>query len=687
MADSDKDILITPNTSVATTHPEIKFVGKDNSPMYLRVLDDNSLSFEGAEGQVFSMSPTMSSGDIFSVSDISGIQNIAVNADGTITMNAQTQSTTIKNNASNTATLILENTNADAIDGPILDLYRNDSANSGDGDDIGAIVWSANNDAGEKTNFGRIMMEPNDVSNGSEDGEMIFKLMQAGSDEQEYYRLRGGVRQFEINAGLADIDFVYNSDATSNFFFINANTERIGIGDAGSAPDHLVHIEANGANGEVFIERTSGAGILLQAQSATGKIGTNTNHDLALMTNGSTRLHIENDGDVGIGNTSPGTKLDVTGDISAKNTGASGGVGYHLQNSEGQFFLYTDGGHLVVKDFAGDDTYPFKIEGTAENDTLVVNTGGDVTIKDYLTIGSGFIHAGDTNNTITFGTDTQSFNTGSASRMDINDSGVRFGDSGARITTIKDEDAMGSNSATALATQQSIKAYVDANAGGGLSGGESVTYTHNSTPVLTLEQNSTLDNALILKLIGKNNEVLNVKNTGAVFFNLSAAGGGTSEGVLTYRDTAGTARTFLSIDGGTIIYNNRGPSGDIEFRANNATAGASGEVVKAQIKHDQVVNKSKVYGDIVTVSSNTTLTQAQSGARVIWSGGTLTLPADPAVGTHYQVWNVLGLSAQIALDSGDSFLSSLDSGTNPTLQNDSTLEYIYIGGNNWVWSR
>jgi hypothetical protein len=84
MADSDKDILITPNVGVATNHPEIKFVGKDNSPMYLRVLDDNALSFEGTEGQVFSMSPTMSSGDIFSVSDISGVQSMAVNADGTI---------------------------------------------------------------------------------------------------------------------------------------------------------------------------------------------------------------------------------------------------------------------------------------------------------------------------------------------------------------------------------------------------------------------------------------------------------------------------------------------------------------------------------------------------------------------------------------------------------------------------
>ena len=99
-----------------------------------------------------------------------------------------------------------------------------------------------------------------------------------------------------------------------------------------------------------------------------------------------TAMTITENSRVGIGNTDPGTKLDVTGDISAKDTGASGGVGYHMQNSEGQFLLYTDDGHLVVKDFAGSATYPFKIMGTAQNDTLVVNTGGDVTVKDDLTV-------------------------------------------------------------------------------------------------------------------------------------------------------------------------------------------------------------------------------------------------------------------------------------------------------------
>ena len=58
--------------------------------------------------------------------------------------------------------------------------------------------------------------------------------------------------------------------------------------------------------------------------------------------------------------------------------------------------------------------------------------------------------------------------TASTSRLDISDTGVRLGGANARVTTILDEDTMTSDSATALATQQSIKAYVDANAGGKL---------------------------------------------------------------------------------------------------------------------------------------------------------------------------------------------------------------------------
>ena len=83
MANSDKNIRITPNKNTIS-YPKIVFTGQTNAPITLNVLDDNSLSFEGTSGQLFSISNNISSGTIFSVSDISGIPSLRINADGTV---------------------------------------------------------------------------------------------------------------------------------------------------------------------------------------------------------------------------------------------------------------------------------------------------------------------------------------------------------------------------------------------------------------------------------------------------------------------------------------------------------------------------------------------------------------------------------------------------------------------------
>ena len=83
MANSDKDILITPNKGTANI-PEISFVGQDNAPIKLRVLDDNTLSFEGNSGQLFSIDDNITSGIIFSVSDSSGVPSIQADANGRV---------------------------------------------------------------------------------------------------------------------------------------------------------------------------------------------------------------------------------------------------------------------------------------------------------------------------------------------------------------------------------------------------------------------------------------------------------------------------------------------------------------------------------------------------------------------------------------------------------------------------
>ena len=83
MANSDKDILISPRKN-QSAEPEISFTGFNNQPISLRVLDDNTIAFQGANGQVFSISNNLTDGIIFSASDISGVPGISLDADGIV---------------------------------------------------------------------------------------------------------------------------------------------------------------------------------------------------------------------------------------------------------------------------------------------------------------------------------------------------------------------------------------------------------------------------------------------------------------------------------------------------------------------------------------------------------------------------------------------------------------------------
>jgi hypothetical protein len=125
------------------------------------------------------------------------------------------------------------------------------------------------------------------------------------------------------------------------------------------------------------------------------------------------------------------------------------------------------------------NTNALKITTETTSDALVLSMSGYLTLQDGISatntsfsgtmnIAGGIYHIGDTDTFFGFigGNDTFGITTGGGSRMDANNAGVRFGGSGARIGSVLDEDNMASDSATALATQQSIKAYVDASTTG-----------------------------------------------------------------------------------------------------------------------------------------------------------------------------------------------------------------------------
>jgi hypothetical protein len=71
-------------TTGIASPPTFAFIGSTGDPIYLQVLEDNSISFEGSQGQLFSISPNLTTGYIWAVNDISGVPLLRSSVGGTI---------------------------------------------------------------------------------------------------------------------------------------------------------------------------------------------------------------------------------------------------------------------------------------------------------------------------------------------------------------------------------------------------------------------------------------------------------------------------------------------------------------------------------------------------------------------------------------------------------------------------
>ena len=74
-------------TTGIASPPTFAFIGSTGDPIYLQVLEDNSIAFEGSQGQLFSITPNLSTGYIYSVNDITGIPLLRANANANVTAN------------------------------------------------------------------------------------------------------------------------------------------------------------------------------------------------------------------------------------------------------------------------------------------------------------------------------------------------------------------------------------------------------------------------------------------------------------------------------------------------------------------------------------------------------------------------------------------------------------------------
>ena len=121
--------------------------------------------------------------------------------------------------------------------------------------------------------------------------------------------------------------------------------------------------------------------------------------------------------------------------------------------------------------------------GTGSTKTTTISGGSSSSLGDLSAVGSTLTAPSNADLTL------KTAGSGSV----IVDDTFKIG-SGASVTTILDEDDMSSDSATALATQQSIKKYVDDNAGGGggtggISFSGTVISTTDSSPGIEISGN------------------------------------------------------------------------------------------------------------------------------------------------------------------------------------------------------
>ena len=146
------------------------------------------------------------------------------------------------------ADILCTSTNESNTTDPRVELYNNESSPSVD-DSLGSVRWHGNNDADEKTLFGKIACLSETLTNGEENGEMRATIMNHG--EQNVIWLKA--------EALTTADTVKCTFPQNGGLVIGANSSKQGTltlwdGGGGNTHGYLVLYSPNGTANYIFCE-------------------------------------------------------------------------------------------------------------------------------------------------------------------------------------------------------------------------------------------------------------------------------------------------------------------------------------------------------------------------------------------------------------------------------------------------
>jgi hypothetical protein len=202
----------------------------------------------------------------------------------------------------NTNTLKLISTDADATNGPNLRFTR-DSASPANSDETGRIVFSADNNAGQETNFATIQSRINSVTDGAEYGEWELDVMNNGTLRSI---LKVNDSAITINDDSIDINFTVESNDNANMFKVDAGANIVFIGTATDRLSAELQVSGDGHNNRVATFTHTGDsistapfGIIIEYSGSAPDSNSDSANQAILFydSSGSSRFLVAGDGD------------------------------------------------------------------------------------------------------------------------------------------------------------------------------------------------------------------------------------------------------------------------------------------------------------------------------------------------------------------------------------------------------
>jgi hypothetical protein len=385
---------------------------------------------------------------------------------------------------------------------------------------------------------------------------------------------------------------------------------------------------------------------------------------------------VPNDGDalisgnVGIGTTSPLNPLSIESSSSPliKIRCTTNGSGAAIEFNDSGTSATTQNGrisyyHSDSQSQGGGSS--FWLTGQDDQTLVLANNGRVVVQKSGSASEVGYGFYDDVNTGMyRVSADALGFSTGGTRRLDMNSSGVRIG-TGSRVTTILDQDNMSSNSNTALATQQSIKAYVDNEIAGVPQG--TVTGSGVNQRLAFWSGTSSLSSDDELTWDGVNLNIGTYAGTGDC--ELRLFGSTPNNSFSTLKTTNGNLH--IDSDNGHTIYLNYYSGGGTSVIIGNGNGGSSNTIFSA--------NGNVSVGANLTASGTVTAT---GGFLVPYTPGTKKPMINLAGATNYGLWHTEGSNDIFSFDFGGVSKQQFFQSGNATFAGDLTVSGgdIVLGG-------